>query len=137
MNDLLALKAKGYSRPKLAAHFGVSEKTIQRELQKDPVNQFANKLAKLVNDAPEGYCRQELNRMIWEIRTFRTSNIEEKKLKILSAIRSEAREVEEIAEDCNLSQTETLDLLKDLETERKIFKRVRRRNFHYFLFVPT
>lgn len=132
MNELLELRAKGFTRPKLAAYFGVSELTITRKLREDPTNQFANKLARLVNDAPEGFCRQELKRLINELRTYKTSTIEEKKMKILNSLKSEASEIDEIADDCNLSETETLDLLKDLENEKKIYVRISQKYIRYF-----
>lgn len=135
MNELEDLRANGFSRPRLAKHFGVSESTIKRLLQNDPVNQFANQLTFLVDDAPEGYCRNELKRLINDLRTYKTSTLEEKKSKVLTSLKSMACEIEEIADDCNLSEKEILDLLKDLENEKKIYTRVQSKRIRYFLIV--
>lgn len=132
MNELFRLRDLGYSRAKLADHFGVSDRTVQNYLRYDPVNQFANKLTSLIADAPEGYCRKELQKLINDLRTFKTSTIEEKKAKILKSLKSEACEIEEIAEDCALSETEVLDLLKDLQNEQRVAVRIQQKKIRYF-----
>lgn len=133
MDELLFLRGQGFSRPKLAKHFGVSERTIQNVLANDPVNKFANQLTVLVENAPEGYCRNELKRFINDLRTYKTSTNEVKKLRILTSLKSLACEIGEIADDCNLSERETLDLLKDLENEKKIYTRIQQKRIRYFL----
>jgi predicted ArsR family transcriptional regulator len=139
------LRDKGVSHQGMAMRFGVSKNTIKRALgapKTDPqVLTFAAKLARLVSEAPDDYCRKELNRAVAFLRSHRAPNKEVRYQKIIDSINSGAREVEEIAEDCSLSKTETLELLGELIEQGKVesrdrggtLNRGRKMKLHYFI----
>lgn len=146
MNELLDLRSQGLSSECLAQHFGVSKATVKRRLRKaeprDPeVVAFANRLAQIAAEAPPGYCRDELNRLINNLRTLRRARAGDRADMVLESIATGAREIEEIAEDCNLTQRETFEILEKLLTENRVCKQPRggiqnrgcKMKFHYLL----
>lgn len=102
---------------------------------------FAKRLEEVGRDAPAGYCRDELNRLVNNIRSLHAVSDEEKKKRILHSIETGAREAEEIADDCRFSLRETTRLIRVLTKEKRIEKksrggvmnRGRRMKFNYFL----
>lgn len=145
MQLLIRLREKGVSLQGIADRFKVSKNTVKRALgapKTDPkVLTFAAKLEKLVAEAPDGYCRKELNRTIWFLRTHRAASKDSKYQKIIDSINSGAREVEEIAEDCRFSKLEAAQLLGELVEQGKvetrdrggILNRGRKMKLHYFI----
>lgn len=145
---IVELFDSGVSYQKLALRFGASRRTIQRRISEakgkkkaDPkVLTFAAKLAKLIAEAPDDYCRKELDRTINFLRTHQAANKESKYQKIIASINSWAREIEEIAEDCSFSKAETLQLLGEMIEQGKIEARANvgvqtrgRKKIHYHI----
>jgi hypothetical protein len=143
--ELVKLKRSGWSSHRLAQHYKVSKATIKRRLREEmpkdkTYTDFANKLAEIAKDAPAGYCQDELRRLVNNIRTLRMLSEEEKQQRVLHSLATGAREVEEIAEDCNFNREETVGVLKHLLTEKKVIckqrggtlNRGRKMKFHFF-----
>jgi hypothetical protein len=145
---IVELFDSGISYQNLALRFDVSKGTIKRRIfeakgkqKADPkVLSFAAKLAKLVAEAPDGFCRKETNRLVQFLRTQQAASKDSKYQKIIDSINSWAREVEEIAEDCLFSKAETLQLLGEMielgkiETRENVGSQTRgRKKIHYFI----
>ena len=142
---ILKLRSKGVSRQAIATRFSVSLATIKRLLKdyvQDPaVLSFARRLEKLVAEAPDEYCRKEVNRAVNFLRTQQAASRNSKFHKITEAIASGAREIESIAEECGFSKRETLLLVGELINNDKVERRPRggrlnggsKQAFHYYL----
>lgn len=132
--EINTLKRRGLSITRISIYFGVSKATIKRKLKKnDPeknesdreVLSFAAKLQKLVREVPNDYCRKEMNRLINDFRITQAASSEVKIARILEAVGTGAREIEQIAEEARLSESETLRLLDELIEKQRIVKRAR------------
>lgn len=102
---------------------------------------FAVRLAEVGRDAPPGFCRDEVMRLVNNIRTKYAVPDDERKRRVVYSIATGAREVDEIADDCQFSRGEIERLLKILIDEKVVEKRPRggtlnrgrKMKFYYFL----
>lgn len=145
MDELLALKKKGWSHKRLAGHFGVSDRTIKRRFAAIAPNTNIMSVLKLLEKAaasiPPGTCRNEIRRLQKDIRARHPVSEKDKKNQILSAVESGARAVVEIAAECFLPRAETETLLREMVAENLIAERLpeglhrrgRRMKLQYFL----
>jgi hypothetical protein len=143
--ELKRLKEKGWSTERLRIHFKVSKSTIKRRLRElAGVKQqnymtLAMRLETIGRQAPPGFCREELNRLVSSIRTMVSD--EEKKKAILASIESGAWTVVEISDECRLMREDTERLLKILVLEGSVgarepggvMNRGRKKKFHFYL----
>ena len=132
IEELKELKADGWSYAQLAVRYRVGKSTIKRRFKSEmrankdaEVMEFAKKLQKLAAETPAGYCRAELMRLVNHIRTYQAMTAEQKRQLVLGSIESGAREVEEIAEDCQFTKSETAQILDEMCELRLVEKRPR------------
>lgn len=146
--ELVQLKQSGLSHAQVAIRLGVSKATIKRRWRKiadaknPAVLAFARQLEAIRETAPTDFCREELSRLINDLRLRHAVSRDVKKQRILEALHTGARELEEIADECRLLRSEADDLLSELIAEGQVYKRARggalnrgrRQKFH---FVPA
>lgn len=75
---------------------------------------FALKLSKLAEEAPDSIVKNDLNRAIHQLRLRSSQSIERKREAVLLAIEHEAHEPVEIADDTGLELADVLDALEYL-----------------------
>lgn len=142
------LRDQGLSVQEVADHFKVAKSTIKRLLRPPALDKtvldFTKRLEGLLSDVPDEYCAREVRRAINLMRTSGAWSEQAKHQKVIDSIRSGARELEEISEDCFYSKVETEKLLGELVSERRVEKRAvgasqnsRQMKYHYFLSDPT
>lgn len=145
--ELVRLRSEGWTIRALSNHFGVTTRTVSKSLRRlcsAGVDRDARRvlpdLQRLARDVPDGFCRQELCRLIERIRRRAQATPDENRQRILRSLDSGARELEEVSEDCDFDLAETARLLAEL-IDAKLVTRLprggrrnsgRRQKYYYF-----
>lgn len=121
--QISSMKEKGLSNEQIRIRLNVSLATVKRYLKKsqtDPeVKEFAAKVFKLAEEAPDGYCRKEIYRAVHKIRRYRALNEDKKGRLVSESLRSGATTVLEIMEDTRLPRADIETILKTMLDEKK------------------
>lgn len=150
--ELIRLKdEKRLSLQALANRFGVSRATMQRRLsaargegEKDTeVMCSAAELERFARTVANPVVKKEIFSLVYLLRTRHAASVESKKKRIIAAVELGAREIEEIADDCQMRSGEVLELLETMVAENRIEKRARgglqnrgrKTKYHYFVSI--
>lgn len=82
--------------------------------------EFRRKVAGLLDDVPDDYCKRDLNRLLAQLRNRYGLSKEEKKEKIFNSIESGAATVSEIVEETGIDRQQVEICLRELEQVGKI-----------------
>ena len=124
------LRAEGLSLQKVADRLEVSLSTIKRltrETATDPlVLEFTKKLELLIAEVPDEYCAKEVRRTVHAMRRENINSDDRRYQLIIKAMETGASELEEIAEDCFISEKEARQLLGEM-VEKELIEKYRPR----------